>query len=111
MIPARLLPAALLLAAMLPGAAAAQDGEDPPRIFLEKKVYSDTAGGKQSFFETYTVEKGDTLLTLDTQKIDEAIKDAEAGLAAIGGPADFLGAGAIPPGIPCRHRCDRPDLP
>ncbi|MBS1243964.1 MAG: Peptidoglycan-binding LysM [Deltaproteobacteria bacterium] len=61
MIPARLLPAALLLAAMLPGAAAAQDGEDPPRIFLEKKVYSDTAGGKQSFFETHTVEKGDTL--------------------------------------------------
>ena len=61
MIPARLLPVALLLAAMLPGAAAAQDGEDPPRIFLEKKVYSDTAGGKQSFFETYTVEKGDTL--------------------------------------------------
>jgi len=46
---------------MLPGAAAAQDGEDPPRIFLEKKVYSDTAGGKQSFFETHTVEKGDTL--------------------------------------------------
>ena len=61
MIPSRLLPVALLLAAMLPGAASAQDGEDPPRIFLEKKVYSDTADGKQSFFETYTVEKGDTL--------------------------------------------------
>jgi len=61
LIPARLLPVALLLAAMLPGAAAAQDGEDLPRIFLEKKVYSDTAGGKQSFFETHTVEKGDTL--------------------------------------------------
>jgi len=46
---------------MLPGAAAAQEGEDLPRIFLEKKVYSDTAGGKQSFFETHTVEKGETL--------------------------------------------------
>ena len=46
---------------MLPGTAAAQEGEDLPRIFLEKKVYSDTAGGKQSFFETHTVEKGDTL--------------------------------------------------
>jgi LysM repeat protein len=46
---------------MLPCAAVAQDGEEPPRIFFEKKVYSDTAGGKQSFFETYTVEKGDTL--------------------------------------------------
>ena len=46
---------------MLPGAAAAQEGEDLPRIYFEKKVYSDTAGGKQSFFETHTVEKGDTL--------------------------------------------------
>lgn len=46
---------------MPPGVAAAREGEDPPRIFLEKKVYSDTAGGKQSFFETHTVEKGETL--------------------------------------------------
>jgi LysM repeat protein len=61
LIPARLLSIALLLAAILPHAAVAQDGEEPPRIFFEKKVYSDTAGGKQSFFETYTVEKGDTL--------------------------------------------------
>jgi len=61
LIPARLLSLVLLLAAMLPGPAAAQEGEDPPRIFFEKKVYSDTAGGKQSFFEMYTVEKGDTL--------------------------------------------------
>ncbi len=62
--PARQLPVALLLASMLAGAgaatAAAQE-EDLPRIFFEKKVYSDTAGGKQSFFETYTVGKGDTL--------------------------------------------------
>jgi len=49
---------------MLPVAAAAQEGGDLPRIFLEKKVYSDTAGGKQSFFETHTVEKGDTLWKL-----------------------------------------------
>ncbi|HEX9849814.1 LysM peptidoglycan-binding domain-containing protein [Candidatus Deferrimicrobium sp.] len=61
MIPARILSVALLLAATMPGAAAARNGEDPPRIFLEKKVFSDTAGGKRSFFETYTVEKGDTL--------------------------------------------------
>ena len=46
---------------MLAGAAAPQEGEDLPRIFFEKKVFSDTAGGKQSFFETHTVEKGDTL--------------------------------------------------
>ncbi len=61
MIPARLLPVALLLAAMLSGSAVAQEGEDLPRIFLEKKVYSDTAGGKQRFFERHTVEKGETL--------------------------------------------------
>ena len=61
MIPARLLPVTLLLAAILPGAAAALEGENPPRIFFEKKVYSDTTGGKHIFFETYTVEKGDTL--------------------------------------------------
>lgn len=61
MTPARLLPVALLLAALLPCAAAAQEREEPPRIFFEKKVYSDTAGGKQSFFETHTVEKGDSL--------------------------------------------------
>ena len=61
MIPARLLSVALFLAAMLPGAAAAREGEELPRIFLEKKVYSDTSGGKRSFFETRTVEKGDTL--------------------------------------------------
>jgi LysM repeat protein len=61
LIPARLLPVALLLAAMVSGAAAAREGDDLPRIFLEKKVYSDTTGGKQSFFETHTVEKGDTL--------------------------------------------------
>jgi len=60
LIPTRLLPFVLLLATMLPGAAA-QEGEDLPRIFLEKKVYSDTVGGKQSFFETHTVEKGETL--------------------------------------------------
>jgi len=61
LIPARFLPFALVLAAMLPGVVAAQDGEELPRIFLEKKVYSDMAGGKQSFFETHTVEKGETL--------------------------------------------------
>ena len=62
MIRTRSLPAALLLVALLPvPPAAGQEGEDLPRIFLEKKIYSDTAGGKQRFFETHTVEKGDTL--------------------------------------------------
>jgi LysM repeat protein len=69
LIPARFFPAALLLAALLPAAtlpvaADAQEGEEFPRIFFEKKVYSDTTGGKQRFFETHTVEKGDTLWKL-----------------------------------------------
>jgi len=49
---------------MLPGPAVSQDTENLPRIFLEKKVYSDTAGGRRSFFEVHTVEKGDTLWKL-----------------------------------------------
>lgn len=62
MIRIRFLPPLLLLAALLPvSRAAAQEGEELPRIFMEKKVFSDTAGGRQRFFETHTVEKGDTL--------------------------------------------------
>lgn len=61
MIAARLVAVVVLMAAALPCAAAADDREDLPRIFLEKKVYSDTAGGKRSFFETHTVGKGETL--------------------------------------------------
>jgi LysM repeat protein len=60
LIAARLL-SVLLLVAILPCAAPAAEGEDPPRIYFEKKVYSDMAGGKQNFFETHTVEKGETL--------------------------------------------------
>ena len=57
----RLLPA-LALAALLPAfPGAAQEGGEPPQIFLERKVYSHTSGGRRSFYETYTVEKGDTL--------------------------------------------------
>jgi len=57
-----ILPAVLLLAALLPSISAAEEGEEErPRIFLEKKVFSDTAGGKRSFYEPHTVEKGETL--------------------------------------------------
>ncbi|GAB4232964.1 MAG: hypothetical protein OHK0028_08550 [Deltaproteobacteria bacterium] len=62
MIPARWLLAAILPAVLFPaGPATGDDGEELPRILLEKKVYSDTAGGKRRFFETRTVEKGETL--------------------------------------------------
>jgi len=54
--------ALLLVAALLPaGRGAAQEEEGRPQIFLEKQVYSHTAGGMRSFYETHTVEKGDTL--------------------------------------------------
>ncbi|HEU4949320.1 MAG TPA: LysM domain-containing protein, partial [Candidatus Deferrimicrobiaceae bacterium] len=59
--PARLPLAALFLIALVSAAPAASQEEDLPRIFLEKKVFSDTAGGKRSFYETYTVEKGESL--------------------------------------------------
>lgn len=58
----RFLGAVALMAALLPAfPAAGQEGEDLPRIFLEKKVYSDVTGGKRSFFESHTVEKGESL--------------------------------------------------
>ena len=61
----RFFAALLTIAVLLPaGSGAAQEEEAPPQIFLEKKVYSHTAGGKHSFYETHTVEKGDTLWKL-----------------------------------------------
>jgi len=52
----------LLAAALIPAfPGAAQETGEPPKIFLERKVYSHTSGGRRSFYETYTVEKGDTL--------------------------------------------------
>ena len=43
------------------GSAASQEAEERPQIFFEKKVYSDSVGGKRSFYETYIVEKGESL--------------------------------------------------
>jgi hypothetical protein len=56
------LAALLASAALLPAVpGGAQEPEPPPQIFLERKVYSHTSGGRQTFYESYTVEKGDTL--------------------------------------------------
>ena len=46
---------------MLPAVVFASQG---PQISFEKKVYTDTTGGKLSFYETYRVEKGDSLWKL-----------------------------------------------
>lgn len=82
---------------MLPGAAAAREGEDLPRIFLEKKVYSDTAGGKQSFFETHTVEKGETLWKilernepLTPDRYAELLKEFRRGNPKVADPSRLL---------------------
>ncbi len=59
----RRLPGAALALFLLvsAGPAASQEAEERPQIFFEKKVYSDSVGGKRSFYETHIVEKGETL--------------------------------------------------
>jgi hypothetical protein len=59
----RRLPGAALALFLLAsaGPAASQEAEERPQIFFEKKVYSDSVGGKRSFYETRIVEKGETL--------------------------------------------------
>lgn len=57
----RFLAAFLLCALSAPLPVMGEEEEEPPRIFLEKKVYTDSTGGDRRFFETLTVEKGDTL--------------------------------------------------
>ncbi|MEW6719136.1 MAG: LysM peptidoglycan-binding domain-containing protein [Thermodesulfobacteriota bacterium] len=78
-----LLPAALALFLLFPDRpAASQETEGRPQIFFEKKVYSDTAGGKRSFFETHVVEKGESLwkilgrsLPLTPERYAERLKE------------------------------------
>lgn len=50
---------AALLAALLPASGAG--AEEMPRIFLEKKIFSETAEGKKSFYEVHTVAEGENL--------------------------------------------------
>lgn len=80
----RRLPGAALALFLLvsAGPAASQEAEERPQIFFEKKVYSDSVGGKRSFYETHVVEKGETLWKilgrsrpLDPQRYAERLKD------------------------------------
>lgn len=64
------------------GGAASEGAEELPQIFFEKKVYSDSVGGKRSFYETHVVEKGETLWKilgrsrpLDPRRYAESLKD------------------------------------
>ncbi len=43
------------------GPASSQEIEERPQIFFEKKVYSDSVGGRRSFYETHVVEEGESL--------------------------------------------------
>lgn len=53
----------LLAAALLSAvpSARAQDEAEPPRIFLEKKVFAEDRKGKKSFYEVHTVTQGESL--------------------------------------------------
>lgn len=47
------------LAALL--VASAPRAQEMPKIFLEKRIFSETTEGKKSFYEVHTVSEGDTL--------------------------------------------------
>lgn len=51
--------AAAALAALL--VASAPRAQEMPKIFLEKRIFSETTEGKKSFYEVHTVAEGDTL--------------------------------------------------
>ncbi|HEY5995942.1 MAG TPA: LysM peptidoglycan-binding domain-containing protein, partial [Candidatus Deferrimicrobiaceae bacterium] len=67
---------AVAVACMLAGAAClAQEAEERPKIFLEKKVYSSASEtGKRVFYETRTVAGGDTLWKILTSRGDLSAK-------------------------------------
>jgi hypothetical protein len=60
--------AAVLLALflMVPGARGEEDGH--PRIFLEKKIFSETSTGRKNFYEMHTVSKGESLWKILREK-------------------------------------------
>jgi hypothetical protein len=79
----RIREAALALFLLLSATPAApQEAGERPHIFFEKKVYSDSVGGKRSFYETHTVEKGESLWKilgrsrpLSPERFAERLKD------------------------------------
>jgi hypothetical protein len=57
----RSLAAVVAILALATAAAAWADEEGRPRIFLEKRIFAETQGGKTSFYEVHTVRKGENL--------------------------------------------------
>lgn len=54
--------AAVVLAFLLMASGSRGDqGEERPRIFLEKKIFAETSEGRKSFYEVHTVSEGENL--------------------------------------------------
>ncbi len=111
LIPRAVLAICLLLPAQ-PGAA--QEAEERPRIFLEKKVYSDTVGGKRSFYETHAVEKGDSLWKilearrpLTPERYSERLKEFRRANPEIADPSRLFPGQEIL--VPSGEREEEPD--
>ncbi len=62
----RIAAAVLVLLLMVPGARG--EDEERPRIFLEKKIFSETSEGGKSFYEVHTVSKGENLWKILKEK-------------------------------------------
>jgi hypothetical protein len=53
--------AAVVLAVLLMASGSRGDEGERPRIFLEKKIFSETSTGRKNFYEVHTVSKGENL--------------------------------------------------
>ena len=53
--------AAVILAVLLLASGSRGEEGEPPRIFLEKKIFEETSTGRKNFYEVHTVSKGESL--------------------------------------------------
>ncbi len=60
--------AAVVLALLLSVPGARGEEESPPKIFLEKKIFSETSTGRKNFYEVHTVSKGENLWKILSRK-------------------------------------------
>jgi len=59
---------AVVLAFLLVAPVARGQEEDHPKIFLEKKIFSETSTGQKNFYEMHTVSKGESLWKIMREK-------------------------------------------
>ncbi len=60
--------AAVVLALLLVASGSRGDEGERPRIFLEKKIFSETSTGRKNFYEVHTVSKGESLWKILSRK-------------------------------------------